>query len=376
MNFEWNESQQALRTTLENFVKDRPDIPPQADLAALEGYDRNLLEALVEMGYTRLAGNMNTREELCDWLAGAEVVAGLGADVFVSLEVTARLFRGFCRTYGNHEVFSDATERAEQGELLAAVAVSDAAETKDDAPGAVIAEKTSEGWKLNGTKPYVTNAPICDKLLVSVLVEDKPAFALVDAKTSGVTVGERLATLGYEQMATAAVTFENVEIAEDHLAGPFDNAKPLEKLKETEDLVLCIAALATMDRAFTAAKQHALTTKREGKKLIKFQEISFKLAEIATQIQGGRQTLRRATWFLENGDHEAATVLRALKIYLAEAGERVASDALQVTAGKGYLADSDTARCYRDAKFISLAGTTSERARMAVADFLLERYGG
>ncbi len=374
MDFEWNDSQKTLRTDLEAFLKNHEEISHTSDLSALEKYHRNFLGDLVETGYPALAMDMNNRTGLCDWLAGAEFVARMGSDVFVGLEVTTRLFGGFCKSYGKTQAFAEVAESVAQGKTLAAVAVSDPAETTEEIP-AVTVEKTSDGWNLTGVKPYVTNAPFCDKLIVSFQIENKPAFALVDRTAQGVKVGERQATLGYENMAAAPVTFENVAVSEENLAGPFNDDKPLAKLRETEDLVLCVAALATMDRAFAAAKNHALSTKRNDKKLIKFQEISFKLAEIATQIQGGRQTLRRVAWLLENGEYEAAAVLCALKVFLAEAGERVASDALQVMAGKGYMADSETSRCYRDAKFVSLAGTTSERARMAIADHLLDRHG-
>ena len=82
----------------------------------------------------------------------------------------------------------------------------------------------------------------------------------------------------------------------------------------------------------------------------------------------------RAGWLHGLGDREAATVIRCAQVFSAESAEKVASMAMQVLAGQGYLSGNVVERSYREAAYAGLAGATSGLCRMAIADDVLERY--
>jgi alkylation response protein AidB-like acyl-CoA dehydrogenase len=155
--------------------------------------------------------------------------------------------------------------------------------------------------------------------------------------------------------------------------GPFADTSALKWLRSIEDRILVIASVGLMQATVTQAKHHAGSHVREGKPILAHQEIRFKLADMLTLFQTAQLLAYRAGWMSANADPEAATLGRVAKVFAAEASEQVAAMGMQIMAGKGYLRGNMIERAYRDAKYAALAGTTSERARMSIADDLLIR---
>ena len=140
------------------------------------------------------------------------------------------------------------------------------------------------------------------------------------------------------------------------------------------DLSLADACNGLMYRTLRAATKHTGEQKRHGKPVNAHQEVRFQLAEMFTLLQTAGLLNRRARWMLESGHHDAGTVIGCARVFGAENAERVASSAMQVTAGSGYVKGSAMEQAFRDAKGLALAGTSVELSRMAIADELLERY--
>ncbi|NOZ02133.1 MAG: hypothetical protein GXP54_09625, partial [Deltaproteobacteria bacterium] len=140
------------------------------------------------------------------------------------------------------------------------------------------------------------------------------------------------------------------------------------------DLCLADACAGLMHRALKDAAAFAGARTRGARAVISHQEVRFKLAEMLTLMQTCELLNQRARWMLDTGDHEAATLVGCARVFGAENAERVASDAMQITAGSGYVKGGVSERAYRDAKGLALAGTSVELSRMAIADELLERY--
>jgi len=129
-----------------------------------------------------------------------------------------------------------------------------------------------------------------------------------------------------------------------------------------------------MQRTTAAAKQYSGSHERAGKPILAHQEIRFRLAEMLTMTQAAQLLTYRAGWMYANEEPETASLVRCAKVFASEASEKVANLAMQIMAGQGYVWGNEVERGYREAKYAALAGTTSEIARMAIADDLLSRY--
>jgi alkylation response protein AidB-like acyl-CoA dehydrogenase len=99
--------------------------------------------------------------------------------------------------------------------------------------------------------------------------------------------------------------------------------------------------------------------------------VSFKLAEMLTLLQTAQLLAYRAAWMEETGDREAAVLAHCAKVFCTESAEKVASYALQIMGGQGYISGNPAEEGYREAKYLQIAGTSSEISRMKIADKVL-----
>ncbi len=123
----------------------------------------------------------------------------------------------------------------------------------------------------------------------------------------------------------------------------------------------------SLDAALTFARGHA----SGNKPIIAYQEVGFKLAEMVTLFQTSQLLAYRAAWMAEAGDREAAVLAHCAKVFCTESAEEVASHALQILGGQGYIRGNPAEGGYRDAKYLQIAGTSSEISRMKIADNVL-----
>jgi alkylation response protein AidB-like acyl-CoA dehydrogenase len=290
------------------------------------------------------------------------------------VEVSARLFGGLLEGFGASEEVKRISESLSKGEIIGAVAMSESEES-EPAPGHVThGIVDGDAYVVTGKKQYVTNAPIADWFAIFGEAQGRPAVFLVQAGQKGVEVGPRLSTLGYNGMVVATLQLSKVRVPKELVLGPFEDRFPMDFVVFVQDLVLTLASVGLMQRTLTAAKDYAERRKRGGRPISRFQEIRFKLAEMLTMFQTAQLLAYRAAWLYGEHDPEARTVLHCAKVFASESAEQVATMAMQIMAGTGYISGNPVERAYRDAKFGGIAGSTSEVARMAIADDLLRRY--
>jgi alkylation response protein AidB-like acyl-CoA dehydrogenase len=261
-----------------------------------------------------------------------------------------------------------------QGKLIAAVALSEPEEPDTAGEPVTTAILDGDEYVVTGRKSYVTNAPIADCLAVSGEVRGRPAVFIVEPGLKGVSVGTRYRTLGYSGLTVSSVDLNAVRVPAARVLGPFDNTSHLDFLATMQDLILTVGSIGLMQRTVASAKEYAQTHRRGGRPVLRFQENRFKLAEMLTMTQAAQLLAYRAAWLYSVQDSEAATVLHCAKVFSAESAERVAALAMQIMAGPGYISGNPAERAYRESKFAAIAGTTSEVARMSIADDLLRQY--
>lgn len=373
MNFDWSKEQLAGRKQVEE-IFDRQAVEElaaweEADVVMLREQMVQYQRRLAATDYVKLAQGPDRLDEAVQLCAMQEVVAQADTSLFMGVEITARLFGGLLAGYGTQALRDELMNSIHEGNLIAAMAVSDADENQP-----TVAKSDGDEYVVEGKKDYVSNGPTADLCAVLVDLEGKPAFCVVKAGQPGLKPGPRISTMGCRGLAVCSLELQGARIPKEYVLGPFPDNRILDYVRLMEGIMLMQASIGLSRRLFDDAVIHCKARRRGGRPIIAYQEVGFQLAEMLTLVQTSEWYGRRATWLASKNDAETATFVHCAKVFCAETAEQVARMAMQVSAGKGFVSGSVPERGFRDAKFASLAGTTNEVARMKIADDVLTKY--
>ncbi len=378
MNFDWTPEEQEIKEKVAKLfdqdARDDLESMEAADLPGLREMTIDYLGRLAGTGYLQLGIGPDGREQTTALIAAQEALAGISGSLFLAVEASTRLFGGLVAGWGKDGTSSDILAPLQRGEMIGAVALSEVEDPTSPVQFTTSAWKDGNDYIVSGKKNFVSNGPIADCFAVVGELDGKLAIFLVDADQQGVKKGARLSTVGYNGLAVCSLELDQVRVAETRVIGPLEDRSPLEFLNQSNDLILSVASVGLIQRTVAVSMVHSQSHQRGGKPVFHYQEIRFKFAEMLTLSHAAQLLAYRAGWFLATADPEAVTVLNCAKVFTAEASEQVAGMAMQIMAGKGYVSGNIVERGYREAKYAAIAGTTSENARMAVADDLLRKY--
>lgn len=378
MNFDWTTDEKQLKQRV-SAIFDRDSLYvlealDRAGIPEIRSTIKQYLTRLAEAGYLSVSVGPESRSQTMTLLAGQEEVSAASGALFLTVEVTARVFGGLLKGFGTSEPIKEITQRLERGMLIGAVAVSESEDERSAGYLPTSIHADGDYFILSGRKDFVTNAPIADFIAVVAEARGGNMIAVVEPGSPGVALGERLKTLGYDGLTVASVNFNNVRVPGALALRPFTGREALDFLSQIQDLVLTMTSVGLMKSTLATAKKYSDTHIRGGRPVNRFQEIRFKLADMVTLLQTAELLTYRAGWLYSVADSEASTVLHCAKVFSSEAAEQVTSMAMQIMAGPGYVSGNLVERAYREAKYAAIAGTTSEVARMTIADNLLQMY--
>jgi alkylation response protein AidB-like acyl-CoA dehydrogenase len=242
------------------------------------------------------------------------------------------------------------------------------------------AERRADGWALNGTKMFITNAPICDIAVVLAKIvengqEQGTGLFVVERGAKGFSTGAPLSKMGYRGSPTGELIFEDCALPADALLGPAGRgyAQAL-KILAGGRVGIAASAVGLCQACMDQAVKYANERKAFGHKIIRFQEVSFKIADMKMMIDTAGLLVRRAAWLLDNNDRDADAVGRCAKVMATEAATKISSWAVQIHGGYGYLTEFPVERLYRDAKLGEIGEGTNEIQRVMIAQDCLERW--
>ena len=167
------------------------------------------------------------------------------------------------------------------------------------------------------------------------------------------------------------LTLEACRIPETQVIAGLDSGEMLSRLRLWENQIMMGASLGALKTAFESARDFAKTHKTGGKPAIAYQAVAFKLSEMMTLYQTAQLLAYRAAWTCDARPKEAESLTWCAKVFCTEASEKVASDAMQIMSGEGFLAGNPAERAYRNAKLGQICGTSSEIARVKIGDHAL-----
>jgi alkylation response protein AidB-like acyl-CoA dehydrogenase len=374
MDFDYSETQRDLSEK----VKGVFDTDSKAGLAKLESGDDDLirivaskyLKTLGQVGYLTLG--LENEKDTVSLVAAQESLATISPSLFLSVDVSARIFGRLIAVYGTADQKSQFLPDLKKGRLIGAVALSEGGMNIENNPLNTAGVQVGDGFLVTGEKNHVVNAPIADWIAVAGKVKENIVFFLIKKGSEGLSIGQRLSTLGYNGTTISAISLANCSALSKYVIGPFEGEGPLKTIRTWEDQILTAGSLGLMHRCYKAALSYAKNHKSGGKPIIAYQEVGFKLAEMLTLLQTAQLLAYRAAWMAETEDRETSVVAYCAKVFCAESAEEIASQALQILGGHGYRVGNPAEEGYRNAKYLQIAGTSTEISRMKIADGVLK----
>jgi alkylation response protein AidB-like acyl-CoA dehydrogenase len=341
----------------------------QADTRQVRANMEKTLAALADTPYLKFGLEaVSGYNGLASLMAAMEVMADISPSMFLSVEASTRVFGKILSQWGTPAIKEKMLPPLLAGKLIGALALSEESMNVENAPLTAGGSVSGDTAEINGKKQYVINAPVADWIAVAGVSDGKSAVFLAKADTPGLAIGPRKKTLGFEGAAIADITFENCAIPADQVIMVPDGQNMIQTLRMWENQVLIGAGLGLMKTAFDGAKNHAKTHRSGGKPVIAFQEIGFKLSDMLTLYQTSQLFAYRTAWTTENVPADAESLTLCAKVFCTESAEQVVGEAMRILGGAGYETGNPVERSYRCAKFLQIAGTSTEIARVSIGD--------
>jgi butyryl-CoA dehydrogenase len=258
------------------------------------------------------------------------------------------------------------------GEMLACFCLTEPQAGSDAAAIKTRAKRHGNRWVVNGTKQFITSGQHAQVAIVFAVTDPDAgrrgisAF-IVPTSTPGYRVARLEKKLGQRASDTAQLVFEDMELTPDlMLGGEGDGYRIALANLEGGRIGIAAQALGMARAAYEAALAYAKERQAFGQKIIEHQAVAFRLADMATGLAAARGLILDAAERRDRGEpclQEAAMA----KLFASEMAERVASDAIQIHGGYGYLADFSVERIYRDVRVCQIYEGTSDIQRLLIA---------
>jgi hypothetical protein len=370
--------QQQIRDTLREFARD--ELAPHA--AAWDRdhtFPRDALRALGALGALGIVVPEAWGGAGLDYVSLAvaleEIAAGDGATSTI-VSVQNSVVCGPINAFGSDAQKTRHLKPLARGDLLGCFCLTEPHTGSDASAITTRAERRGDSYVLNGVKQFITSGANADVAIVFALT-DKTAGKkgisgfIVDAKTPGFVVARIEEKLGQRASDTAQIVLENCEVPASNLLGREGDGYRI-ALANLEGGRIGIAAQAVgMARAaLDAALVYARERQAFGKPIGEHQAVNFRLADMATKIDVARQMVWHAAALRDAGEPCLKEASMA-KLFASEMAEDVASDAIQIHGGYGYVADFPVERIYRDVRVCQIYEGTSDIQRLVIGRAVL-----
>ncbi len=309
-------------------------------------------------------------------LALEEIAAGDGATSTI-LSVNL-LCCGALLQYGSDEQKGRFLRPLATGERLAAFCLTEPHAGSDAAAIKTRARRRGNRWILSGTKQFITSGSTAQLALVFAVTDPAAgrhgisAF-LVPTDATGYRVTRLEKKLGQRASDTAQLSFDDIELAPDQmLGGEGEGYKIALANLEAGRIGIAAQAVGMARAAYEAAVAYAKERESFGQKLIAHQAVAFRLADMATQIAAARGLVRDAAERRDAGEPALEAAAMA-KLFASEMAERVASDAVQIHGGYGYVEGFPVERIWRDVRVCQIYEGASDIQRMLIAREIARR---
>ena len=375
MNYELTEEQELLRRTVRDFTESRV-APVAEELDREERFPYELVKEMAELG---LMG-----------IPFAQEYGGAGADTVsyaIAIEELTRIDSSVAITVAAHTslgtmpIYLYGTEAQKKqwlppltsGEQLAAFGLTEANAGSDAGATRTRAELRDGQWIVNGSKMFITNAGTDITACVTLTAltgEGEISNIIVPNGAPGYEISAPLKKLGWRASDTRELSFKDCAVPEENVLGP--RGKGFHQFMEILDggrISVAAMGVGLAQGAYDLAFAYAKEREQFGRPIAKFQAVQFALADMATEIEAGRQLVYRAAWLKDQGKDFGLAAAQA-KLFTGLLSNRAANAALQIHGGYGFMEEYAISRLYRDQKILEIGEGTNEVQRMVIGKLL------
>jgi alkylation response protein AidB-like acyl-CoA dehydrogenase len=307
-----------------------------------------------------------------EYVAIIQEISKVCGSIGLSLAAHNSLCTGHMLSFGNEEQKQKYLPKLATGEWLGAWGLTEPNTGSDAANMKTTAVKDGDHWILNGTKCWITHGKSADVAVVIARTGEPRAknnatAFVVERSTPGFRGGKKENKLGMRASETAEMIFDNCRISNDNRIGNFgDGFKQSLKVLDGGRISIAALSLGIAKGAYEASIQYAKERHQFDQPIADFQGISFKLADMATEIAAAELLTLQACDLKMRGQTMSKESAMA-KYFASEVAVKVATDAVQIFGGYGYTKDFPVEKFYRDSKLCTIGEGTSEIQKIVIA---------
>jgi len=375
VNYELSDEQELLRRTVREFSETRV-APVAEELDREERFPYELVSELAELGLMGIP----IPEEYGG--AGADTVSyAIAVEELTRIDSSVAITVAAHTSLGTMPIFLYGDERQKQewlpelasGRKLAAFGLTEPDAGSDAGATRTRADLRDGEWIVNGSKIFITNAGTDITACVSITAltgEGEISNIVVPNGTAGYEISAPMHKLGWHASDTRELSFKDCAVPEGNLLGP--RGRGFAQFMEILDggrISVAAMGVGLAQGAYDLAFAYAKEREQFGRPIAKFQAVQFALADMATEIEAGRQLVYRAAWLKDEGKPFGLAAAQA-KLYTGLLSNRAANAALQIHGGYGFMDEFAISRLYRDQKILEIGEGTNEVQRMVIGKLL------
>lgn len=374
MNFEVSEVTQQVAQTARDFAQQyiRPNVMVWDESQEFP------ITVFKEMGKLGLMGVLVPEEyggaglSYFEYKTVIEEIARVCGSIGLSLAAHNSLCTGHIMTFANEEQKQKYLPRLATAEWLGAWGLTEANTGSDAGNMRCTAARDGNDWVINGTKNWITHGKSGDVAVVicrtgEPRTKNNSTTFVVEKGTPGFSAGKKENKLGMRASETAEMVFDNCRVPDANRLGEVgDGFKQAMVVLDGGRISIASLALGIAKGAYEAALQYSQQRYQFDKPIASFQGVSFKLADMVTEISAA-ELLTWQACDLKNRKLPVTKQAAMAKYYASEVAVKVANDAVQVFGGYGYTKDFPVEKHYRDAKLCTIGEGTSEIQKIVIA---------
>jgi short/branched chain acyl-CoA dehydrogenase len=375
VDYDLSQEHELIRSTVREFAQERV-APVAAELDREARFPYDLVSELAELGLMGMTIPEAYGGAGADTVSYAIAVEELTRiDSSVAITVAAHHSLGTLPIYyfGSEEQKREWLPDLASGRKLAAFGLTEPDAGSDAGATRTRAELRDGEWIVNGSKIFITNAGTDVTACVTITArtgEDEISNLIVPNGAAGYTISGPMHKLGWRASDTRELSFESCAVPEGNLLGPRgEGFRQFLQILDGGRISVAAMGVGLAQGAYDLAFAYAKERRQFGKPIARFQAVRFQLADMAVEIEAGRQLVYRAAWLKDQGRDFALAAAQA-KLYTGELSHRAANSALQIHGGYGFMEESAISRLYRDQKILEIGEGTNEVQRMVIARHL------
>lgn len=238
------------------------------------------------------------------------------------------------------------------------------------------AEADGEGYRISGTKTFISNGPVADVVIVFAVTDPQKGYHggitafLVERGAPGFSAGAKFEKMGLRSSPIGELVFDDVRVSPDAVIGGVGGGSAMfTSSMDWERICLFASHVGAMERLLETSVSYARTRSQFGQAIGKFQAVSHRLADMKVQLEAARLLVYRAAWRLDHA-RNASLDASIAKLFVSESLVQTALATVQVHGGYGFMTEYEVERALRDAVGSTLYSGTSEMQRNIIARWL------